>query len=89
MTRMLLLAAFFGLATGNAGAQAPTTHHHKHTATRATNGGEKPVDLGPNTPEANGAYQGGGVVLQGKPGGPAPSPQATPPGQTPEGAVPR
>ena len=62
-------------------AQAPK-HHHHHT-------GQRPIDVGPNTPEANGAYQGGGVVLQGAPGAPAPTPQATPPGQAPQGAVPR
>lgn len=37
---------------------------------------ERPVDNGPFTPEANRAYMGGGVVLQGAPGAPAPSPSA-------------
>ena len=60
----------------------PPKHHHHHT-------GQRPIDVGPNTPEANGAYQGGGVVLQGAPGAPAPTPQATRPGQVPQGAVPR
>ncbi len=50
---------------------------------------ERPVDKGPYTPAANQAYQGGGVVLQGPPGAPAPQPQATPPGQTPQSAVPQ
>jgi hypothetical protein len=49
---------------------------------------QKPVDHGPFTPEANRAYQGGGVILQGAPGAPAPAPQATPPGQTPANMVP-
>ena len=48
---------------------------------------QKPIDNGPNTPQANSAYQGGGVVLQGAPGAPAPTPQPTPPGQTPKNAV--
>ncbi len=48
----------------------------------------KPVDHGPYTPQANQAYQGGGVVLQGAPGAPAPTPEATPPGQTPRNMVP-
>lgn len=48
---------------------------------------EKPVDNGPNTPQANNAYQGGGVVLQGAPGAPSPAPQPTPTGQTPQNAV--
>jgi hypothetical protein len=88
-----MTAAILTLASGAALAQTTPgttqvkhhkTHHHAHAA--AT--GEKPVDLGPDTPEANKAYQGGGVVLQGAPGAPAPTPKATPPGQTPEGAVP-
>lgn len=48
---------------------------------------EKPIDNGPNSPKANGAYQGGGVVLQGATGAPAPIPQATPTGQAPAGSV--
>ncbi len=48
---------------------------------------QKPVDVGPLTPEANRAYQGGGVVLQGAPGAPPPVVQPTPPGQPPAGAV--
>ena len=50
--------------------------------------GERPIDKGPYTPEANRAYQGGGVVLQGAPGAPPPSPAPTPPGETPANAVP-
>jgi hypothetical protein len=50
--------------------------------------GEVPVDKGPNTPAANNAYQGGGVILQGAPGAPAPTPQATPAGQAPQNSVP-
>lgn len=50
--------------------------------------GVKPVDVGPDTPAANQAYQGGGVVLQGAPGAPPPTPQPTPPGQAPQNAVP-
>jgi hypothetical protein len=49
---------------------------------------QKPVDHGPFTPEANRAYQGGGMILQGAPGAPPPAPQATPPGQTPANMVP-
>jgi hypothetical protein len=105
MHKFLIAAAAIGFAAGPALAQtapdqsSPTQaapshikphHHHKtRTNTRVTGSGEKPVDAGPNTPEANSAYQGGGVVLQGQPGGPAPTPQATPPGETPQNAVPR
>ena len=46
------------------------------------------LDRGPFTPEANRAYQGGGMILQGAPGAPAPTPEATPPGQTPRNMVP-
>ncbi len=49
---------------------------------------EKPIDRGPFTPEASSAYQGGGMILQGAPGAPAPTPEATPPGQTPRNMVP-
>lgn len=87
-----IIAATVALAAGPAFAQdTPPTHpatHHAHKKAHAAGGGERPVDLGPQTPDANKAYQGGGVVLQGAPGAPAPAPQATPPGQAPEGAVP-
>ncbi len=49
---------------------------------------EKPVDNGPTKPGANNAYQGGGVVLQGAPGAPAPNPAASPSGEAPSNAVP-
>ena len=42
------------------------------------------IDRGPNTPDANRAYNGGGVVLQGAPGAPPPPPQALPPGGPPQ-----
>ena len=48
---------------------------------------QKPVDHGPFTPQASSAYQGGGMVLQGAPGAPPPTPQPTPPGQTPANMV--
>lgn len=47
-----------------------------------------PLDRGPFTPEANQAYQGGGMVLEGAPGAPPPRPEPTPPGQTPRTMVP-
>jgi hypothetical protein len=40
------------------------------------------LDRGPWTPEANRAFMGGGVILEGAPGAPAPAPQALPPGTT-------
>ncbi len=78
----LLLLAMTVLAAASASAQTPAPP-------RAAGGVQRPVDVGPFTPGANGAYQGGGVVLQGAPGAPAPTPQPTPPGQAPANAVPR
>ncbi len=44
----------------------------------ATRQGNAPLDLGPNTPDANAAHRGGGVILESKPGGTAPEPRPTP-----------
>ena len=60
---------------------------HPAYAQHRANTGKIPVDVGPYTPEASRAYQGGGIILQGAPGAPAPTPQATPPGQMPRDAV--
>ena len=96
MTRLIAPALLAALIATPALAQ-PAPHRtgrataHPHRVVRparptATDG--SPLDRGPFTPEANRAYQGGGVVLQGQPGGPAPMPQPTPPGQMPANAVP-
>ena len=53
-----------------------------------TRSAARPIDKGPFTAAANRAYQGGGVILQGAPGAPAPMPEATPPGQIPRNSVP-
>ena len=84
-----IAAAAFGafLFAGPALAQtppAPARAHHPahprpHRATAANP--ERPVDVGPYTPDANRAYNGGGVVLQGAPGAPAPSPRTPLPPQ--------
>jgi hypothetical protein len=42
-----------------------------------------PIDQGPVSPEANQAHRGGGAVLEGAPGAPAPMPQPTPSHDTP------
>jgi hypothetical protein len=84
-----ILASAPAFAQSDTAAPPPPVHHHHHHSTRAAeSGGERPIDVGPNTPQANAAYQGGGVILQGAPGAPPPRPQATPPGQTPVGSVP-
>lgn len=49
---------------------------------------ERPLDRGPFTPEASRAYNGGGMVLEGPPGTPAPAPQPTAPPVAPQGAPP-
>ncbi len=87
---VLLALAAITLLAGPALAQSTTGHP---PAPRRVNGYARssdgvPVDHGPYTAQANGAYQGGGVVLQGPPGGPAPVPQLTPPGQMPANMAP-
>ncbi len=73
------------LACGSVSAQ-PATGQNTTGQTWHSTG--KPIDHGPFTPEANRAFQGGGVILQGAPGAPAPRPEPTPPGQTPRNMVP-
>ncbi len=88
--RMIWLAALLAFVASPAFAQTPTTlGGDVQTKPSATGDARRPVDTGPNTPEANSAYQGGGMVLQGAPGAPAPKPEGTPPGQTPRNMVPR
>jgi len=80
--RLVLVAA--SLAAAPALAQpAPATPPAMQHPT-----GVVPNDKGPNTPNANAAYMGGGMILQGAPGAPAPATEPTPPGQTPKNMVP-
>ena len=102
MRPILPLLAALALAAGPAVAQTPsqpaqqsltppTMHRsapHKPRVRHRAHTGVTPIDHGPDTPAANRAYQGGGVVLQGAPGEPAPSPHATAPGLAPVGSVP-
>ena len=74
----LATAALMGAMSSSAFAQS--------TPSRAP-AAEKPIDNGPTSPGANSAYQGGGVVLQGAPGAPAPALQSTPPGQASAGST--
>jgi len=60
--------------------------HRAQTPHKARSPGA-PLDKGPYTPEANKAYMGGGVVLEGAPGAPPPTPEPTPAGQTPRNMV--
>ena len=72
---MIKLATATLVAAMSSSAFAQSTSSH----TPAT---EKPIDNGPTSPGANSAYQGGGVVLQGAPGAPAPATH----GQAPAGS---
>lgn len=73
---MIKIAAVALIVAMSSPALAESTPPHTSVA-------EKPIDKGPTTPAANNAYQGGGVVLQGAPGAPAPTPKPTPAGQAP------
>ena len=84
MRHVIAVAVIAALTAGQAVAQ-PNEPRRASGARRAA---ETPLDRGPFTPEANRAYQGGGMILQGAPGGPAPMPEATPPGQMPRNMVP-
>ena len=92
MRTILTIAAIAALA---APALAQTAPRHpakhpriRHMNTQPASSAGTPLDRGPFTPEANRAYQGGGVILQGAPGAPAPMPAPTPPGQAPANSVP-
>lgn len=83
-------SAFLTLAmlAGAAALIQPASAQSGASSQARTAAPQRPVDHGPFTPDANRAYQGGGVVLQGAPGAPAPVPQPTPPGQVPQNMVP-
>jgi hypothetical protein len=92
MRTVLTIAAVAALAAP-ALAQTAPRHPAKHARApharaQTTSSTGTPLDRGPFTPEANRAYQGGGVILQGAPGAPAPMPAPTPPGQAPANSVP-
>ncbi len=90
MRMILLVAAAVSLTSGAVLAQtAPSANHDARTLPGTAGNGQRPADSGPTTPGANSAYQGGGVVLQGAPGAPAPQPQPTSPGETPRKAAPK
>jgi hypothetical protein len=74
----LLAASAFAQTAQRAGEQAlPAQAGERADQARPSPG--LPRDAGPRTPEANRAHRGGGVVLEGAPGAPAPAPQPTPP----------
>jgi hypothetical protein len=85
MREVCLVALIAMLASGSVLAQ-PATGSGTTAQPRRSYG--PPIDHGPFTPEANAAFMGGGMILQGAPGAPAPRPEPTPPGQTPRNMVP-
>jgi len=89
MRKICLAILIAMMAGGSAFAQTATGRYTgSPTAGQSQHSSEVPVDHGPFTAEANSAYQGGGMILQGAPGAPAPRPEPTPPGQTPRNMVP-
>ncbi len=89
MSRIYLFAVLTMMGSGAALAQSAPTAPMKPIKPKIVRSAGTPIDKGPFTPAANGAYQGGGMVLQGAPGAPAPMPQPTPPGQTPRNMLPQ
>jgi hypothetical protein len=73
------------MASGSVHAQPPSGSGNTAQPRRSYG---PPIDHGPFTPEANAAFMGGGMILQGAPGAPPPRPEPTPPGQTPRNMVP-
>lgn len=65
-----MLALAMAMAVGALGPLAAQTRPPRPPA--------EPIDLGPDTPEVNAAHRGGGVILEGLPGEPAPAPRPTP-----------
>jgi hypothetical protein len=83
--RMVSIAALIAItASGSVLAQ---TVAGSSTTVPARQPYSTPLDRGPFTPEASRAYQGGGVILEGAPGAPAPTATPTSPGQAPRNAV--
>jgi hypothetical protein len=92
--RAISLAALIALLAGapifaqaQVSSPVPSSPGQVDTSSHTTRSPGAPIDKGPFTPEANRAYQGGGVILQGAPGQPAPTPEPTPPGQIPRNSV--
>ncbi len=88
MRTLITFVAAAALAAPAVAQPAPRHTRTAHPHVQLHPSAETPLDHGPFTPEANRAYQGGGVILQGAPGAPAPVPVPTLPGQVPRNSVP-
>ena len=86
MLKVCCVAALAAMIVSGPVLAQPTTGSSNPAQARRSYG--PPIDHGPFTPEANAAFMGGGVILQGAPGAPPPRPEPTPPGQTPRNMVP-
>ncbi len=90
MRKLLAVSVIAVFAAGPVLAQSVSMpYDHAPEPMKPPKGGwQKPVDNGPYTAQANAAYQGGGMILQGAPGAPPPRVQDIPPGQMPRSTVP-
>ncbi|WP_426958154.1 hypothetical protein [Muricoccus radiodurans] len=81
MRKIALIAAMAALVAAPAFAQGYGYGYGKPDRGYSRTGRSPgaPVDRGPMSPDANRAYMGGGLVLEGPPGAPAPMPQPTDP----------
>jgi hypothetical protein len=91
MRKFLAVSMIALFAAGPVMAQSASTPYSSGPEPmQAPKGGwPKPVDHGPYTKQANAAYNGGGMILEGAPGAPAPRPMPMPAGQTPSKVVPQ
>lgn len=68
--------------------RAPSAYESQRTGqSRTRRSPGAPVDVGPHTPQANAAFMGGGAILEGPPGAPAPEPSAITVQPGPDGVI--
>jgi hypothetical protein len=75
----LLTGPALAQSTQGTGSIPPPNDTAGESANQPSRSTDQSIDRGPNTPEANRAHRGGGAILEGAPGAPAPMPQPTPP----------
>jgi len=72
----------------HSGMQHANPRHRAATDRPMSRSAGRSMDRGARGGDVNAAYMGGGMILEGAPGAPAPMPQATPPGEMPRNMVP-